>query len=174
HGRWKVDLERATAERYARACHQPIREVFVAAEGAAGVLERVRQAGYAIGLVSNTFMLSKALDEDLEAAGMLDYFACRVYSADVGVMKPHRRIFETALNGLGVSAAETMFVGDLIDVDVKGAKRLGMTTVLKIADGYVPAGRYRPDHIIRRITELPDLLPRCRARNRRTADSGRD
>ncbi|MCH7814348.1 MAG: hypothetical protein IID40_10050, partial [Planctomycetes bacterium] len=79
HRRWKVDLDRATAERYARACHQPIREVFVAAEGAAGVLERVRQAGYAIGLVSNTFMLPKALDEDLEAAGMLDYFACRVY-----------------------------------------------------------------------------------------------
>jgi len=163
HRKWGIPLDRAAAERYARMCHAPFRDIFRAAPGALETVHRVLDAGYPVGLVSNTFMLSQAMDEDLADAGMLDCFACRVYSADVGWMKPHRRIFETALERLGACPSETMFIGDLINVDIKGAKRLGMTTVLKMSDGCVPSGRYRPDYLIRRITEVPALLPRCRA-----------
>ena len=162
HRKMGIPLNRDAAERYARTCHEPFRRIFKAAPGVHETLRRVHQAGYRMGLVSNTIMLSKALDEDLEAEGLLGYFGCRVYSCDLGVMKPHPRIFEAALERLGVPASETMFVGDLIEVDIKGAKRVGMTTVLKVADGRLPAGRYRPDHVIRRITEVPALLPRCR------------
>jgi len=163
HRRMGVSLDRATAEDYARWCHQPIREMFTAAPGAHWTLERVREAGYAIGLVSNTFMISQAMDEDLTRAGVIDYFQARVYSCDVGYAKPSRQVFEVAVSRLGVPAARIMFVGDLINVDIKGAKRLGMATVLITPDGRIPPGRHRPDHIIRRITEVPALLPKCRA-----------
>ena len=162
HRKMGIELDDASAEQYARQCHQPIRRVFNAAPGAHETVRRVREGGYLVGLVSNTFMISKALEEDLQAAGMLDLFDARVWSCDVGYAKPHPIIFRVALDRLGVTAAETMFVGDLIEVDIKGAKGLGMTTVLKVPDGRLPPGRYRPDHVIRRITEVPALLGHCR------------
>jgi HAD superfamily hydrolase (TIGR01509 family) len=163
HRKMGIELNEKEAEEYARLCHQPFRPVFNPASGARETLQRVRAGGYSIGLVSNTIMISQALDEDLEAAGVIEYFDVRVYSSDVGYAKPHPLAFQVALDRLGVAAADAMFIGDLIHVDVKGAKRLGMTTVLMVPDGHVPAGRYRPDHIVRRITEVPTLLPGCRA-----------
>ncbi len=73
-------------------------------------------------------------------------------------MKPHREIFRAALDQLGVAADRTMFVGDRIDKDVEGSARVGMTTVLVAGNGRAPKSRIRPDHIIRRLTELPSVL----------------
>ncbi len=47
----------------------------------------------------------------------------------VNKRKPHPEIFQKALEKLGVAAEETVFVGDTVDADVKGAKDLGMKTV---------------------------------------------
>ncbi len=163
HRRLGVELDLPAAEDYARACNEPLRSVFTLIPGADKMLSRVRAAGYRIGLVSNTMMISAVLDEDLTTAGIIEYFDARVYSSDVGYLKPHPKVFQTALGQLGVAAEESMFVGDKINMDVKGAKRLGMTAVLVAADGRVPAGRYRPDHIVRKATEVPSLLPGCRA-----------
>lgn len=162
HRKMGIELDEPSAEQYARWCHEPIRRVFRATPGALETVQQVRQGGYPTGLVSNTFMISKVMEEDLEEVGMLSLLDVRVWSCDVGYAKPHPVIFRVALDLLGVTAAETMFVGDLIEVDVKGAKRLGMTTVLKVPDGRLPPGRYRPDHVIRKITEVPALLGRCR------------
>ncbi len=158
HRRLGLELDDETLEQYARCCHQAIHGSFKPASGTPQTLRMVREAGYPIGLVSNTFMISKVLDEELAAAGLLDYFRVRVYSCDVGYMKPHPKIFQVALDGMGVKAEESMFVGDLIDVDVRGAARLGMTAVLVAPDGQVPHRRYRPDHVVRQISEVPDLL----------------
>ncbi len=163
HRKLGIDISEALAKQVAAQIHEPIRRVFNVAPGAYETVRAVSEAGYSIGLVSNTMMFSQVLDRDLASAGMLDFFDVRVYSSDVGYAKPHPQIFRKALDSLGVSAAQTAFVGDLIKVDVKGAQLLGMTTVLIVPDGRLPRGRYRPDHLIRRITELPRLLPRCHA-----------
>jgi putative hydrolase of the HAD superfamily len=52
-----------------------------------------------------------------------------VFSSEVGKRKPHPAIFERALDALGVAAAESVFVGDRLYEDVRGAGELGMTTV---------------------------------------------
>jgi HAD superfamily hydrolase (TIGR01662 family) len=161
HRRLGLELDDHTLEQYARCCHQAVHKLFRPADGVHDVLRKVSAAGYALGLVSNTFMISKVLDEELQAEGLLDYFGARVYSCDVGYLKPHPKIFQTALDRLGVTAAETMFVGDLIDVDVKGAARLGMTTVLVAPNGGPSGRRRRPDHVVRGVSEVPRLLPRC-------------
>ena len=43
--------------------------------------------------------------------------------------KPHPAIFERALDALAVEPERTLFVGDRLYEDVRGAAEVGMTTV---------------------------------------------
>lgn len=159
HRRLGISLTDAAARQYARRCHQELRRMYKPAPGAQQTLRQLADSGYRLALVSNTFMSPEVLDENLAEAGLLDFFDTRVYSCDVGLMKPHPRIFETALRRIGTPAEEALFVGDRMDADIRGAGRVGMTTVLLAPDGHVPKGRHRPDYMIRSLTEIPDLLP---------------
>ena len=51
-------------------------------------------------------------------------------SALVGVEKPDPAIFRAALDALGVAPAEALYVGDLYEVDVVGARAAGMPAAL--------------------------------------------
>jgi putative hydrolase of the HAD superfamily len=114
-----------------------------------------------LGIVSNTFVPAAALDRHLGMIGLLPYFPVRIYSGEFGHRKPGRRIFDYALSQIDAKAHETVFVGDRIETDMIGARRAGMITVLKC-----PGGRYRPhrcvDHVIERISELPNVLAQLR------------
>ena len=50
-------------------------------------------------------------------------------SASVGVAKPNPIIFRPALEALGTAAARTLYVGDTVHADVKGARAAGMPVV---------------------------------------------
>jgi len=70
-----------------------------------------------------------------------------VFSSEVGFRKPDPRIFERALEALGVAPENALFVGDRLYEDVRGAGELGMTTVQALwfrADEH-PDGA-EPDH----------------------------
>jgi putative hydrolase of the HAD superfamily len=70
--------------------------------------------------------------------------------------KPHPAIFERALEALEVEAEHSLFVGDRLYEDVRGAAEVGMTTVQALwfrADDH-PDGA-EPDH--RAFTQL-DVL----------------
>lgn len=124
-------------------------------------LDLLRRRGLKLGIVSNTFVPGKVLDRHLAMMGLLPYFPVRIYSGDFGYRKPHRRIFEHALEQIGAVAEQTVFIGDRLDTDMLGARRAGMMTVLKC-----PAGDARPhwtvDHMIRRIVDLKQVLPALR------------
>jgi putative hydrolase of the HAD superfamily len=126
-------------------------------------LAGIRDAGLRLGVISNTFVPGFVHDRHLEIAGLLEFLPVRIYSSEVGYRKPDRRIFEAALSRLGVTAGETLFVGDLIKTDIIGARRMGMRTALK-----QPFANLRPhriaDHVVRRIADLIDLLPALSAR----------
>jgi FMN phosphatase YigB (HAD superfamily) len=51
---------------------------------------------------------------------------CFVDSGEVGIMKPDPRIFEIALDELGVAAERAWYVGDMPGIDVVGARRARM------------------------------------------------
>ena len=51
---------------------------------------------------------------------------CFVDSGEVGIMKPDPRIFEIALEQLGVAADRAWYVGDMPGIDVVGARRARM------------------------------------------------
>ena len=52
-----------------------------------------------------------------------------VYSDEVGIEKPDRRIYEIACERLGVRPSEVVFLDDL-EANVAAARRLGMRAVL--------------------------------------------
>jgi putative hydrolase of the HAD superfamily len=120
-------------------------------------LRSMANAGLKLGLVSNTFVPGFAHDRHLTSVGLLELLPVRVYSSEVGYRKPDRRIFQAALNQLGIPAQETLFVGDLVKTDIVGAKRAGMKTALK-----QPWSNLRPhrlaDYVIHHISDLLQLL----------------
>ena len=93
------------------------------------LLDAISDLGLSVGLVSNAFDLPSLLHRDLAEMGIAARLAVAVFSSEVGKRKPHPAIFEHALGALGVTAAETLFVGDRLYEDVRGAGELGMTTV---------------------------------------------
>ncbi|HVX88249.1 MAG TPA: HAD-IA family hydrolase [Gemmatimonadales bacterium] len=95
--------------------------------GTAAALERLQVAGYRLGVVSNS---DGRVAEALEGVGLARFFGVIVDSKLVGYEKPDPRIFMPALASLGVAPAEALYVGDLYEVDVVGARAAGMTAVL--------------------------------------------
>lgn len=131
---------------------------FVLAEHVTEVLRELRDAGYRLGIISNTLLPGPAVDSFLRDNDILDFFPVRVYSSEIGYMKPNARIFGPALEQLGVTAERTLFIGDHPVNDVKGPARVGMKTVLAVHGERIPRLPVRPDHIIRRLSELPGVL----------------
>jgi putative hydrolase of the HAD superfamily len=97
------------------------------ADRSAEALEKLRQAGLKLGVVSNS---DGRVEQALDAAGLRQYFDVIIDSALVGMEKPDPRIFHAALNALGVKPEETLYVGDLYEIDVLGARAAGMEAVL--------------------------------------------
>lgn len=100
----------------------------VAVDRAREVIERVRERGLDVALVSN-FDHTPAADWILEGTGLADLIATRVVSEAVGVRKPDERIFREAMGHFGIEPTEGVHVGDQARADAWGAGQLGMRTV---------------------------------------------
>jgi len=53
-----------------------------------------------------------------------------VISEEVDIEKPDKRVFQVALDELGVEAENAVMVGNRIDADIVGANRIGMKRVV--------------------------------------------
>jgi len=115
-------------------------------------LGRLRAAGLKLGVVSNS---DGRVEEALRAADLLGYFDVVLDSALVGVEKPDPAIFRAALAALDVPPAEALYVGDLYEVDIVGARAAGMPAVLLCPEGGAPDSRCRT---IRSLSALADDL----------------
>ena len=93
---------------------------------------------------------------ELHKVGLLDYFDPIVVSGDHGYRKPDRRLFQLALDGMGVAAEHTLYVGNDMRRDIFGAREAGMRTVMVESDqGADTHLDCVPDHT---ITDFRDLL----------------
>lgn len=102
----------------------------ILAPGIADTLRTLKDAGIKVGIVCDVGITpSTALRGYLEHFEVLKYFDHWSFSDDVGIYKPDARIFDHALDGLGVAAGETAHVGDLRRTDVTGALGRGITAV---------------------------------------------
>jgi putative hydrolase of the HAD superfamily len=85
------------------------------------------QPKYPLGILSNGF--PEIQERKLQNMGMAANFKFKIYSGEVGAMKPSPEIFEAAMTRCGANADEIVFVGDSLDDDVKGAKAMGWKTI---------------------------------------------
>jgi putative hydrolase of the HAD superfamily len=118
------------------------------ADGTRATLERLRAAGLRLGVVSNS---DGRVEAALSAAGLRDCFEVVIDSALFGAEKPDPAIFRAALEALDVAPDEALYVGDLYEVDVLGARAAGIEAILLLPDtATVP-----PD--VRRVASLAAL-----------------
>ena len=88
------------------------------------------------------------------------YFSGFAFSDEVGHSKPHRAMFDSAADQLGVSVEEMVHVGDRDHNDVKGPQALGMKAVLFTATRDRDKDNTTADAICARHAELPDIIDR--------------
>jgi putative hydrolase of the HAD superfamily len=121
------------------------------------LLEELR-GRYRMAVVSNFDYTPTALGI-LREAGIEEYFETIVVSDAVGWRKPAPTIFHQTLEGMGLGAGETLFVGDRIDIDVAGARGVGMDAAwLNPAAEPVPAGLAPPTYVLRDLADLRAVL----------------
>ena len=124
-------------------------------DDAAPVLKMLQERGLRVGIISNSH---RSLDAFCEHFSLRDLIHASVSSSEHGYMKPHRSIFDAALEKAGVPANAALMVGDSLKHDVEGALAAGMRAVLLRRSGEVPAGLPSNVPVIRTLAELPDLL----------------
>lgn len=114
---------------------------------------------YRIGIIANQ---SSGTEERLGHHGILKYIDFVVASAEEGVAKPDRRIFEIALEKSNCEPNHAIMIGDRIDNDIIPAKQMGINTIW-IRQGF---GQYwnmkeaseKPDFAVNNLAELCNLL----------------
>lgn len=114
-----------------------------------------------VGIVTNAFQPMSLRDIEMKAHGILDYFPdCRLSAADVGYLKPHPKIFEAAMQCLGTTPEETLFVGDNPVADIAGAQGAGLRAVMRVKHPTQPliSGLVVPDGAINSLNDLLLLL----------------
>ena len=71
---------------------------------------------------------------ELHKVGLLGCFDPIIVSGDHGFRKPDPRLFQLALDGMGVAAENALFVGNDMYRDIYGAQEAGLTTVMFDSD----------------------------------------
>ena len=96
---------------------------------------------------------------ELHKVGLLGYFDPIVISGDHGYRKPDRRLFQVALDGMGVTARNTLYVGNDMYRDIYGAREAGLATVMFDSDQGAKVYRdCAPDYTITDFRELLGIL----------------
>ena len=90
-------------------------------------LEVFRNKGLQLAVVSNA---DGTAEKGLQEAGLRSYFSFVVDSHIAGFEKPDPRIFHMALSSSGADPRYTAYVGDLYHIDIPGAQKAGLHTIL--------------------------------------------
>jgi HAD superfamily hydrolase (TIGR01549 family) len=129
-------------------------------DGAAETVQRLAQR-YKLGVISDSGLSTgKTLRYFLRRDGLFDCFSCTTFSDEVGVSKPHQRIFQITLDRLGVRPHEAVHMGDLTHSDIAGAKAIGMRAI-RLTANYDDANRsVDPDAAVNSYAEFERWLAR--------------
>jgi putative hydrolase of the HAD superfamily len=84
----------------------------------------------AVAVVSNVWAPSHHWKAELAASGVAPLLAAAIFSTEVGAIKPSAQPFLAALDAMGASPSEVLFVGDSLERDILPATKLGMSTCL--------------------------------------------
>ncbi|MDR0998621.1 MAG: HAD family hydrolase [Treponema sp.] len=129
------------------------------------MLERIRERGLGMGLISNTASLTHVI-ENLHETGIHRYFAGCIYLSSLsGYRKPGKAIFIEAAADLGVKPSEAAYVGDTVSRDVRGARDAGYLATIRIgselsagADMGMTSPGEEADYFIGNLADIPGIV----------------
>ncbi|MFD3448957.1 HAD family hydrolase [Microbacteriaceae bacterium 4G12] len=93
------------------------------------VLQELKNKGLLLGMITNGFTEFQL--QNIRALGIEKYMDTILVSEQEGMKKPQAEIFMRALERLGVSPEESIYIGDHPENDVIGARQAGMKAVWK-------------------------------------------
>lgn len=91
---------------------------------------------------------------------MTQYFDSIIISSELGVLKPHKLMYQSALDNLNLKPEECIFLDDNIDNCI-GAKKIGITPILvsRNHEDYLNNSKKYKDYVnIENLDQLKDLL----------------
>ncbi len=160
--RLNLGLEDGDYTGFLKTYYQPITEQVTPIEGATEILSYFKEKGYKLGLISNTIFPAKFHLEELKRFGLYPHFDSISFSSEVGYKKPHPFIFKQGLDRLEIEPQESVFIGDKLIEDIGGAKNIGMKAILKFKEGRDYSAPVIPDGIIRKLSELREMVDRIK------------
>ncbi len=90
------------------------------------VLKKLKDNDIKLGLISNADVIDCKYWNQSQLSPIFDDV---IFSCNVGMLKPDRKIYELAMQHLNVLPSECLFVGDGGSNELYGAKSVGMKTV---------------------------------------------
>lgn len=126
--------------------------------GVLDVLKTLREKGLRLALLTNCTPLWAEILSHLD---LLHLFDGVLLSCDMGMAKPDRHFFSSALEKIGTTAEETVYVGDGGDRELETATEMGMTSVYI---DQMPRTLHQgtAKNFIHRIAALSGILPLVR------------
>lgn len=91
------------------------------------VLQLLRTRGLIVGMISNS---NGWVERLVTENGLRPYFDFVLDSRLIGIEKPDPRIFQIALDRVGVDPCDALYIGDLYSIDVVGSRAAGMHAIL--------------------------------------------
>lgn len=134
------------------------RQLFNPRPGAVEMLTRLKEIGLKLALVSDCGYEVSVLWEETFLASLIDV---PVLSCREKVVKPNPRIYQIALERLGVEPSRCLYVGDGGSRELTGALKLGMNPILIRVDYDHELDPNRPDALEWRgpvITKWDELI----------------
>ncbi|MFM2303289.1 MAG: hypothetical protein RLZZ135_698, partial [Cyanobacteriota bacterium] len=120
------------------------------------MLDRLKQQDYLLGIITNGRGEFQA--RAIDGLGIRNYFDVILISEVEQVRKPQLEIFTRAIDRLGGSAVDSVFVGDHPEADILGAKNAKMLTIWKRNLHWLEP--QAADAIIDELNEIPVILDR--------------
>jgi len=149
-----IEPEPGLVDKLARKDAELLREQVVVFGDTVPFLTGLRADGVRIALVSNCGDTTRGL---LDYLGLIPLADAVVLSCEVGAMKPLPEIYHTALDDLGVAAADAAMIDDQPSF-CAGAEAVGVRAIQIVRpelDGHVPRSAFP---LVRSLREVPPLL----------------
>ena len=118
------------------------------------ILQYLTGKNYRLHLITNGF--EKTQHSKLQYAGISSYFGEVITSEGSGSLKPHKEIFDYALHIAGAAPAESIMLGDSIEVDIQGAINAGIDQVYINHLRTEPA--VKPTYMVYSLKELEEIF----------------
>ncbi len=127
-----------------------------------GALELVQglAAEFPLALITNG--IASVQERRFAASPITPLFQVIVISEKVGIAKPDPRIFAPALEAIGVSAPDVLYVGDSVTSDMAAARNAGMDFCWLNPGGAPAPEGFAPAYVIASLGEFPRVARKSR------------